>query len=223
MTPWRRAACVAVMTAGMAPAAGFGYGQFDAVLDGLASKWHALPVPVVVDGGTLYGENNGLALVQQAVDVWNAVDGVPQLLVRPLAVNADDFTLANFAAWDVADGSIRVVFDESGEILSAIGLDPAGGVLGLGSTTADVSSGAALGGVVLINGHDSVGGAADLLGTLVHELGHVLGLTHTPVGFGGLGPLPDSERPTMYPFATGFDGATLEPDDEAGIRAIYGH
>ncbi|KAF0191534.1 MAG: hypothetical protein FD165_1868 [Gammaproteobacteria bacterium] len=222
MTALHRFLVSALIAASALPAAGMGYGQFDAALDGIASRWQTLPVEVIVDGGTLFGNSNGLALVQQAVDAWNSVDGVPQLMLRPPAQSADDFALANFASWDVDDGKIRVVFDEGGEIFSAVGLDPAGGVLGLGSTTAAVSTGAALGGIVLINGHASVSGSGDLLGTIVHEFGHVLGLTHTPVGFGGLAPLPNSKRPTMYPFSTGFDAGTLEPDDAAGIRAIYG-
>lgn len=218
-----RTSVPALIAAAVFPAAAVGYGQFDAALDGTAARWQTLPIEVVVDGGTLFGNTNGLALVQQAVDAWNNVAGVPPLMVRPLAQAADDYTFANFASWDVDDGRIRVVFDEDGEIFSAVGLDPSGGVLGLGSATAERSTGFALGGVVLINGHASAGGSSDLAGTIVHEFGHVLGLTHTPVGFGGLAPLPNSKRPTMYPFSTGFDSSTLEADDTAGIRAIYGN
>jgi hypothetical protein len=211
------------MVATILPTVTSGYGQFDAALDGTASRWQTLPVEVIVDGGTLFGNSNGLALVQRAVDAWNNVDGVPLLMVRPGTQAADDFALANFTAWDVDDGRIRVVFDEGGEIFTSVGLDPAGGVLGLGNTTVDRNSGFALGGLVLINGHASASTSTDLVGTIVHEFGHVFGLTHTPVGFGGLAPLPNSKRPTMYPFSTGFDSATLEPDDAAGIRAIYGN
>src|SRR3989304_1681183 len=91
----------AAIAAGMAPSVCTGYGQFDATLDGLASRWQALPVEVIIDGGTLFG-TSGLALVQQAVDIWNDVDGVPQLMVRPQGQSTEDFALGNFASWDIA-------------------------------------------------------------------------------------------------------------------------
>ncbi len=197
-----------------------GFGQFNPESDGRASHWANLPIPVIVDGGTLFGQSNGLALVQQAVEVWNTVSGIPQLFATP-TLSAIDFNLPNMTTWDVTDASVRVVFDEGGTITSYLGMDPTGGLLGVGYGFPDEVTGTAVEGVMLINGHPAAANAGDLVGTIVHEFGHILGLTHTPVGFGGLEPLPNAARPTMYPFATGF-GSTLEADDEAGIRAIYG-
>lgn len=61
-------------------------------------------------------------------------------------------------------------------------------------------------------------GPVDLQDVMTHEVGHLLGLDHTPlVG-------PTSIRPTMNPFASQ-DGPglarTLEPDDTAGATALY--
>ena len=62
---------------------------------------------------------------------------------------------------------------------------------------------------------------ADLQGTITHELGHLLGLGHTPsVNAIGSG---DGKTPTMY-FASLSDATqtrTLETDDIAGITASY--
>jgi hypothetical protein len=56
------------------------------------------------------------------------------------------------------------------------------------------------------------GGAQDLQGWMTHELGHALGLHHSPI-----------VAATMYPEAS--TGQTLgrspEPDDVAGLRALY--
>lgn len=195
------------------------YGQFNPELDGQAARWNILPVQVIVDGGTLFGQGNGFSLVQQAVSIWNSVDGVPVLLADPIRASFD-YTQSNIIQWGISDGVIRVIFDEGGLVLSSNGYDPTSGLLGVGMTKPDIN-GFAESGVVVINGHSSVSGSAGLLGVIVHEFGHVLGLTHTPIGFGGFNPPPQSSTPTMYPFAGNYDAATLEVDDTAGIRAIY--
>ncbi len=60
------------------------------------------------------------------------------------------------------------------------------------------------------------GGVVDLQDTMTHEIGHLIGLDHTPLSGSA------SERPTMHPFASPeAAGRSLAPDDIAGITHLY--
>ena len=58
--------------------------------------------------------------------------------------------------------------------------------------------------------HDSLYGGNDLTRTLVHEIGHCIGLRHEP-----------EEESVMQP-AYSFDWFVPQPDDIAGAQAMYG-
>lgn len=62
-------------------------------------------------------------------------------------------------------------------------------------------------------------GQIDIQAIVAHELGHVLGLGHTSAGCNSC---PDA--PTMCAFANcgSVEARSIEPDDAAGVQAIYG-
>jgi hypothetical protein len=61
------------------------------------------------------------------------------------------------------------------------------------------------------DGPSSVGSGQDIQGVACHELGHALGLGHSNTG-----------SATMYPYASGTSDRSIEGDDIAGVKAIYG-
>ena len=198
--------------------------------------WNTTPVNFRVDGGTLGGEN-GIPLIQDACDEWNDIEEVVDICGN-LTSFGEDITLDNFSDVIRIDGSIislppndgvnDIVFDETGEILSALGFGST--TLGVGITVS--SSGSIIDSVLIINGSVPSTPAADLLSTVVHEFGHIWGLAHTPVGGinssfsspNGLDPMSASSIPTMF-FSSNPEndqfGRDLEFDDIAVMKIRY--
>jgi YVTN family beta-propeller protein len=121
------------------------------------------------------------------------------------------------------DGQNVITYDPSGTEIGA----PAGsGVIAITTINWD-EQGRVTDADITFNGRDfsfSVSeafpgpGPVDLQDVMTHEIGHVIGLDHTPlVG-------PTNIRPTMNPFASQDApgvARTLEPDDAAGATALY--
>ena len=68
------------------------------------------------------------------------------------------------------------------------------------------------------------GSAQDIEGVVAHEIGHCLGLDHSPV-YGTRLVLSFTEdntkKATMFPFVFGTEARTLEPDDVMGVQYHY--
>jgi len=189
----------------------------------------SMPVDFRVDGGTL-GGGNGLTTVQAACDEWDGLDGIGNFC-GTLTQGGTDITQANFnAIVQTGDGINDIVFDEDGSILSDIFSFPPG-VLGVGLTETN-AAGTINDILIIINGSIPSSPAADILATVIHEMGHTWGLAHTPIGAintaqnpGGLDPIDPVGIPTMYPFSLPVDdalGRTLETDDRASAFLLYG-
>lgn len=193
--------------------------------DYVFSTWASVPQNFRVDSGPLGGVD-GLPVVEDACEEWNDVPDTLDLC-GSLSRTSDDIDETNYLSIS-NDGINDVVFDEDGMILQTIfGLG--GGILGLGLTRTNTSTGEILEGTLIINGSVPSSPSADLLATTIHEFGHVWGLAHTPVGGintnsgfpAGLDPIPFTDIPTMFPFALPVDdanGRTLELDDQAIIK-----
>ena len=103
--------------------------------------------------------------------------------------------------------------------------------MGIGLTTTD-ATGAITDILIIINGSIPSTPSADLLATIIHEMGHTWGLAHTAIGGintvdlpGGLDPIDPIGIPTMYPFNLPTNdqfGRTLETDDLASALLLYG-
>ena len=187
-----------------------------------------LPVDFSIDGGTL-GGGNGLAIVEDACEEWDQLPNIPNFCGN-LDQLETDITSSNInSIVQENDGVNHIVFDETGSILSDIG---APGVLGLGLTTFNTATGQISDITIFINGSIPSSAAADLLATVIHEMGHTWGLAHVPIGginttnsVDGFDRISPMAIPTMYPFAIPVDdrfGRSLESDDLGSALLNYG-
>lgn len=187
----------------------------------------SMPVDFRVDGGTL-GGGNGLTVVESACAEWDGLENIGNFC-GTLTQNPTDITFANYNTQvSTIDGINDIVFDEDGAILNDL-VGP--GVLGIGLAVTN-AAGTITDITIIINGSIPSSPNADLLATTVHEMGHVWGLAHTPIGGintaevpGGLDPVEPVGIPTMYPFNLPIDdalGRSLETDDFASALLLYG-
>ena len=187
-----------------------------------------LPVDFVIDGGTL-GGGNGLTIVEDACEEWDRLPNIPDFC-GSLTQLETDITSSNFnSIVQDNDGINHIVFDETGAIVADIGVP---GVLGLGLTTFNTATGQITDITIFINGSIPSSASADLLATVIHEMGHTWGLAHVPIGginttnsVSGFDEISPSGIPTMYPFAIPSDdrlGRSLESDDLGSVLLLYG-
>jgi hypothetical protein len=193
------------------------------------------PVNLLVDTEGAPGVASPVFETQDLMSQWNAVAEAEDVFGTASAGGPYNGTNVGQTFGRFTDTQYEVAFDDTGDILSQFGVGIA--VLGITLKSVDRNSGSILDVLVVINTQPGflvapgTGATARELfrATLVHELGHVTGLGHTPVGMVnqtsfGLFPAPAQRVPTMYPFRLPQlpqEGQTIEADDVAGLAMIY--
>ena len=187
-----------------------------------ALRHYANPnVPFVLDAQPAQmGTRNTMELISTAFAAWN---NVTTSNVNATISRTQDFTindiLGNPAPLEVNNVN-EVLLVDTKAMADSLGFSQ--GLLGLGFVTQlTIGSGEIHEGTLYMVTAYGEGGS-DYESTAVHELGHVLGLMHSPI-------TPKSTLldellvPTMYPFALADDskGRTLEPDDIAAMSEGY--
>ena len=151
----------------------------------------------------LRDDSDGMrSLIRDAFDAWEAVCGI------------DFVEVSDGALVDIRIGWARIGSEHS---------DGPGGVLGTYSYLTGDDGSTMVSGRILIDWFDSGTSLAAIYDTVLHEIGHAVGLGHSDVEnmvmSGGLGTEPDG----LTPYWNGVPGRDpLQPDDIAGAVALWG-
>lgn len=171
-----------------------------------------------------------------AINDWNSAAGGTNLLCPNASCTQGTHSItmsvsavSNFLRSPTAN-AIWVVYDTDGSVLRSYGVDPSGGLLGMGTGMSynsarpqDICSG------LLIMNAANIPNALTYQKVFLHELGHVLGFAHSIPGnnngvvtASGSGCSGNACIPVMFPFLYSNSPAALNPDDLAAARTVYG-
>jgi len=189
------------------------------------------PINYKVDLGRLGPLNNleATALVDECFSKWENVS-TASIYFENNGYLPVDLTGSYYGdyLWDYSDGINPVIFDDDGSLIDAyMGSGASESVLGFASFPPP--SGEFLGeGMVVLNGKlaEDPANPGVLKATIVHELGHFIGLDHCQINtrYAQDGIMTDDKYvPTMFPFQTDNDTsvAELNPDDKAALTLLY--
>lgn len=189
------------------------------------------PLSYHPDRGNLGSFSNRLAtaLVDAAFKTWENVPAAAITFQNGGHLPVD-VTRINYPRYldNFNDGINPVIFDTDGSIIDAeFGLGASNGIIGFAGSSYNPATGYYAEGLAVLNGRfTAVFDDKQFKATLVHEIGHFIGLDHTQINGDYVNDgdtLNDRYVPTMYPTATDDDTALGEPnpDDQAALALLY--
>ncbi len=193
------------------------------------------PIEIIIDDDTPLSVQG---LISNVIGEWNTPFSETLNLLGAFSTGqAMDAAASQGYLKNPEPGKIWIVHDTDGSVLASFGLGPSN-VLGLGLAITSAGAPSQIySGLVIINadfvagysnGNTLIDTASELSlyqGTLLHEMGHVLGLAHS-IGGGNryetVNTLQDRGNvPVMYPFWYSDKPDTLQVDDQAGVLSLY--
>jgi hypothetical protein len=189
-------------------------------------RWPAGPVPYVMDNGALSAaitRDQGAVQIRAALEVW---EDVPTSTISfdergflSVDVNASNFE--QYLGPRRSEGNV-IVFDADGSITDELFGERSDDVLGFAQTFPNAARTQFSHAYAVVNGLNA--GNQSFLSTIIHELGHLIGLDHTQAGiekaFNGTS-ADNDQVPMMFPFMLFRGTRKLLPDDIAWVSWLY--
>ena len=212
----RIVAAWALALALFAPASAFLIQTSDGPLGPVQQSWRRVELGIAFvvhsTGSDDLGNDETHRIIRESFQVWEEVP--------TSSIHFVDQGLTDALRPRREDRRNLIFFDERGIYIDA---PPGSGVIAITRTNTNTLTGQMLDADIVFNGRDfrfssnadQARNSVNLKDVAIHEIGHLLGLDHTP--------LDRPPHPTMNPFYSGEPGQaqSLEADDIAGISVLY--
>ncbi len=229
----RFCALLPLLVATLAPGASvWAGGPVAVVAPGRYASWKDGRVNFVIDNGPLRSSGAGISrdvganLVREVLRAWTDVpDSFVEFEDRGFL--SIDVNVSNYERFidDIQPEGNPVIFDANGAITNDLfGAGQSGVVLGFASSRlADGADDFYDYGFLFLNGvQATLSLTGDFRKTVLHEMGHLIGLDHTQAGLREFFSGPVANTPIMFPFIASNSGlATPRVDDSAWVSYLY--